>query len=247
MSFEKAAIVEGERRHFLAKHTLDFFAEGSESPRFKEYLRLLEQTVNNRDNYIDKGGAGEVYAVGKGQVCIKLMPERRRKDMVDAYDQPIEYNLGNSVKTEAWFLEELSDFKVEEVRTPALVEYLEGNQYTAIVMERLEALNLQHILNGTEELPENFDLDDFFDRVEDYIYALHDEKNIAHGDLEPRNIMLDLKTGHPRIIDFGRSRFLGMLKPEERHRLEAQEIKMIDKVRNEFKNYMNKSNQKLYV
>lgn len=231
MNFEQPSLVEHGRRHFPGKHALEFGFEGRMNDRQIQYVSYLEQQVNDPENYIDKGGAGEVYALGEGKICIKLMPDRNPDDMVDATGQMMHYDLGNSVRTEAWFLEELSDFRVEGVRSPALVEYLEGPEYTAIVMERLNAINLQHVLNGTESFPEAFDLEDFFDRLESYIYELHDSKQMLHGDLEPRNVMIDTKTGEPRIIDFGRAKYIPALPAEKRQTAEREERKKFEHIR----------------
>lgn len=238
MNFEKPALVEHERHHFPGKHALEFGFDGSPDARQNTYIQYLEREVNTPENYIDHGGAGEVFALGEGKVCIKLMPERNPEDMVDATGQMMHYDLGNSVRTEAWFLEELSDFKVERVRSPALVEYMEGPKYAAIVMERLDAINLQHVLNGTAKLPPHFDPEDFLDRLESYIYELHDTKQILHGDLYPRNIMIDMKTGEPRVIDFGRAKYMPALPKETRQRAESNEREKFEKIRETLTNWI---------
>ncbi len=230
MHFERPSLVEQERRHFPGKHALEFGFESGADARRSAYIEHLERAVNDPKNYIDRGGAGEVHALGSGKACIKLMKERGDENLVDAYGQEIHYNLGNSARAEAWFFEELSDFEVEGVRSPALVEYLEGPEYAAIVMERLEAVNLQHALNGTAPFPPNFNLDDFFERLEAYIYELHDTKHILHGDLEPRNVMIDLKTGHPRLIDFGRSINLLVMPEEKGQRLQRAEESKVEEI-----------------
>lgn len=241
MNFEQPSFVEHGRRHFPGKHALEFGFEGGSSDRQSQYVKYLEQEVNNPEKYIDKGGAGEVYELGEGKICIKLMPERNPEDMVDATGQLMHYDLGNSVRTEAWFLEELSDFHIEGVRSPSLVEYLEGPEYAAIVMERLEAINLQHVLNGTEQFPETFQAEDFFDRLESYIYELHDSKQILHGDLEPRNVMIDKKTGEPRIIDFGRAKYIPALPEEQQSTQEQKERKKFENIRKQVTEFI-KSN-----
>jgi serine/threonine protein kinase len=230
MNFERP-IVEHERRHFPGRHALEFGFESGTDERRSTYVEYLERAVNNPKNYIDRGGAGEVHALGPGRICIKLMKERGDENLVDAYGQEIHYDLGNTPRTEAWFIEELSDFEVEGVRSPALVEYFEGPEYAAIVMERLEAVNLQHVLNGTAPLPPKFELDDFFERLESYIYELHDAKSLLHGDLEPRNVMIDLRTGYPRIIDFGRSMNLAVMPGEKRQRLQRAEALKVEEIR----------------
>jgi len=238
MNFEQPSLVEHGRRHFPGRHALEFGFDRTLDERQSQYVKYLEQEVNNPEKYIDEGGAGKVYAVGEGKICIKLMPERTTQDMVDANGQIMHYNLGNSVRTEAWFLEELSDFQVDGVRSPSLVEYLEGPEYAAIVMERLDAVNLQHILNRTERFPETFSLEDFLDQLESYVYELHDSKQILHGDLEPRNVMIDRKTGEPRIIDFGRAMYIPALPQEKRQIVEREERGKFEAIRTRVTNFV---------
>lgn len=240
MNLERPALVEHERKHFPGKHALEFGFEDGPSSRRSEYIKFLERAVNDEGNYIDKGGAGEVYSLANGRICIKLMQEREHADFVDDFGQEMKYNLGNSVMAEAWFNERLSDFEVEGVRSPALVEYLEGPKYAAIVMERLNAVNLQHVLNGTASLPPGFDAEDFLERLESYIYELHDTQDVLHGDLEPRNIMIDIQTGNPRVIDFGRSKYLAKLPKEERARLEKSEREKREEIEKKLRQFIRK-------
>jgi thiamine kinase-like enzyme len=191
MSFEliPADIPENKKEmtHHPGHHLVDFFSERLDTDgRWQQYTDFIEKAVNNEANFIDKGGAGRVYEFGPKSICIKLMEERHHSQQSEMFQ------LGNSVASEAWFLDRLSDFCVEGVRTPVFVEYFEGARKTGIAMEKLDAVNLQHVINGSEPLPENFDMDDFFDRLEAYIYEMHDRMMICHGDLEPRNIMIDL-------------------------------------------------------
>ena len=71
------------------------------------------------------------------------------------------------------------------------------------VMERLKAFNLQDALDKKEDLPENFNIDDFFSALGKFISAMHEEKGIFHRDLHGGNIMIERETGMPCVIDFG--------------------------------------------
>ena len=78
-------------------------------------------------------------------------------------------------------------------------------------MEQLDASNLSRIREKQttegikDELPENFDIDDYFRRVKEFLVHLHG-LGIYHGDVALRNLMVDRKTGLPYVIDFGKAR-----------------------------------------
>lgn len=116
------------------------------------------------------------------------------------------YDLGNSPEEEAIIQNMLNDFEVEGVFVPTIRAEYHGRESSAIIMEKLDAVNLQLALIGEEEMPASFSLDDFSDRLEKYVSAMHQKKGIVHKDLEARNVMVDRKTGFPRVIDFGRSK-----------------------------------------
>lgn len=150
------------------------------------------------ENFLGEGGAGKVFDLGNG-VCIKLLVNRENSPRRDLYD------LGNSPAVEAEFLHQLGDFECEGVYSPRVYGYYVGVRGAAILMETLDAINLQRALLGKESLPANFDFDDFFSRLEAYTQELHARRKIAHGDLDPKNIMVSQKTGRPIVIDFGRA------------------------------------------
>ncbi len=135
-------------------------------------------------------------------------------------------NLGNSIATESAFAERLSKFKSRsKARSPNYSGYIQGNAEKPgiIIMEHLNADDLQQILLGKAELPKNFNLDTFLSELELYMNDLHSQLNIAHGDFEPRNVMVDRETGLPYVIDFGRSVSLEKLTPQERQKFEQED------------------------
>ncbi len=143
-----------------------------------------------------------MYHFGGSGVCIKVAKQRHFDEKAYLY------NLGNTVLEEARILAHLCDLEVEGVRAPDFVEYIPGTRYGIIIMKELDAVNLQHVLNGSATLPESYKQEDFFMALESYIDEMHYEKNIVHGDLFARNIMIDRNDGLPRVIDFGRALFI---------------------------------------
>lgn len=235
MGLDVAKIKEPTTDSLVKVNSADFFPhEGGDAFRWQEYLRHIEQTINVPENFIDKGGAGRIYEFGPQGLCIKMMKERHHIAQSEMFD------LGNSVSSEAWFLKRTSSFEVDGVRSPVFVEYFDGKDDVGIVMEKLKAVNLQHILNGTDEYPDGFMIEDFFDRLESYIDELHDRMHICHGDLEARNIMVDRKTAMPRVIDFGRSVYTAQIDDKKRRVLESQDIKNIDRVKAAVQSSMNR-------
>jgi tRNA A-37 threonylcarbamoyl transferase component Bud32 len=171
-----------------------------EMHQVRKYLVFIKGIVEDEKNYIDSGGAAKIYTEPETGSCIKIMKNRHKAKSV------IPFNLGASPKEEFSFLEELHGFEVSGVRSPIAEACIETGDAAIIIMERLNAVNLQHVLNGVAEMPEGFDFDDFYQSLEAYIDKMHTEKSITHGDLYPRNIMIDMETGKPYVIDFGRSK-----------------------------------------
>lgn len=163
------------------------------------YFHTIERWVEDPNNYMDKGGVGNVYGFDKIRLCIKVMK--------NYYNDPHreQFDLGNSALAEAMFMREVDGLQVSGVRAPTPVQAVMGEHVSAIIMERLNAVNLQHILNGTQHYPPSFDIERFSAGVSDYLDVLHTKKNIIHGDLFARNFMVHQETGAPYLIDFGRS------------------------------------------
>lgn len=198
---------------------LEFDAESGLNQDLRRVAKMIKGFVGNPENYMDQGGAGRVYAFGKMyDVCVKIVANRHDQSNSQ------QYNLGNNIHQEANFLKTLTDFSVSGVRSPQYIEVLRGQRYGAIVMEKLNAVNLQHVINNTEQLPESFEKEVFFNAIDEYIASLHSEKEICHMDLEPRNIMVDKITGNPFIIDFGRSVSLKGLSPQKRRQYEDDDL-----------------------
>lgn len=203
---------------FLQRH----FTDETVKVRQEKYLHLLESVLHHPESFMDRGGAADVFHFGDSGVCIKLA--RQRHGQVNPVG---EYNLGNTVCQEASIQDRFCGFIVDGVYVPDFIQYIPGSKYGIIVMKELDAVNLQHVLNGTQELPDSFDKQDFLDRLESFIGEMHAVVKVVHGDLEARNIMIDCATGHPRLIDFGRSHVIDN-DTDADHRLQRQEWDQFD-------------------
>lgn len=172
-----------------------------EERRAVDFLKHLSNTMQDGENFLDNGGAARVYSLpNQSSSCFKVMKNRHIASNASSYD------LGASPQQEFLFMEKVRGLEVEGCRAPIAEMCIESGDSAVIVMERLRAVSLQHILNGKQELPEGFDYDKFFVSLERYIEALHRERHIVHNDLYARNVMVDVDTGLPYVIDFGRSK-----------------------------------------
>ena len=193
------------------KNTLDNLranASFGSSERVKEELRETVENIRRSmrpDNFLGNGASAEVYTIDMKHIedfaeegenstiqCCKIIVNNDR------------YQEGNSVFREKDFLETLQTFEVNGVRTPQVYRFFSGGDFVAILMEKLEAVDLQRVIEGHDQMPETFQFEDFFQRLENYMAELH-KKSIFHNDLYLRNIMVDKATGYPRVIDFGKS------------------------------------------
>lgn len=152
---------------------------------------------NTERNALGAGRVAEVYRVeGSCNICCKKVRN------YDAYGDREE----NSMYQEAQFLEDLVSFEVEGARVPRFVQCFAGGDLDAILMEEIDGKSLEQLMNGDEEFPVLFDLDEFFLALGNFLNKLHDQKGIYHLDIAPRNVMVDRKTGRPILIDFGRAK-----------------------------------------
>lgn len=182
----------------------------------QEHVEITPEDVSNmmqeiRDNmnaehFLGDGFTAKVHTLKhpgaeEGWVCAKVITD---------FNQ---YNEGRSVIEEMSFLDRLYGLEVHGVRTPMPFFAFSSMGMDGLVMEHLDAFSIQHIVEeqtteGIKDvLPDDFDIDTFFDRIRNYLAAMHD-RSIAHGDLHLGNIMIDRASGLPYIVDFGKAQDL---------------------------------------
>jgi serine/threonine protein kinase len=164
------------------------------------------------ENFIDRGGVGEVFTLRNGY-CIKFIEDRHNSPNRHLFD------LGNPPLVEMRIQNKVFNKIFNgKTRVPAALAGTKDNLANgkhAVLMEQLPAVNLQHIIGRTAQLPENFDIESFFSDLEEFVSHMHDEVRIIHNDLYARNIMVDLQTAQPYVIDFGRSKYVTELKNDD--------------------------------
>lgn len=176
----------------------------------------IERIVNNPERKIGEGGIGEVFHTSKG-LCVKLMKTT-----------PDRAGGRNHVSVEAELQLRLASLNIEGVRVPRCYGFWaaeSGNERHGIIMEQLDAVNLQLALNGTDKFPPNFNPELFADLLEQFVAEVH-VQGILHNDMWPRNVMIDRNTGKPYLIDFGNSKELKSL--ENRGVLSNEELEQLD-------------------
>ncbi|MBP9827838.1 serine/threonine protein kinase [Patescibacteria group bacterium] len=207
------------------------FAEARESSSDTELVAAVEKLLADPEAYIDKGGAGAVYRLSEHNVCIKVFhphkdTERRNTKV-------------NIMAREAGMTEIVARHPYAGVRTPRCLGYFvieNADGRSALILEELNAVNLNHVLEGKAPAPENFDWETFMDALYEYIDNLHEKAEILHGDLYARNIMIDKETGAPYVIDFGEAKNLRKLSKEEQERRKNAEFALLDEIYDKFEN-----------
>ncbi len=227
-----------ENNNFDNERNVEFiFFEGQELGKeaMQAFEREILRLISNPDRFIDSGGAGDVFQLfsnREANLCVKIIKDRSKSDMASVMD------LGNSPDTEARFQQIFSKFKIDGVRCPKCYGYWLSNDKSdlpaGIIMEQLDAVNLQHVILGKNdiEMPKGFDADVFFDGVSEFLEQMH-EKGIVHDDIAARNLMVDTITGEPRIIDFGRTKPLRGFSERDRERQINEEWGLLEDIENQ--------------
>ncbi|MDH5442240.1 MAG: protein kinase [Candidatus Nomurabacteria bacterium] len=167
-----------------------------------EHVHAIAHEIFTKKSFVGKGEYARVFRdTLENGLCYKKLLSHKTPT--------------NSVKQEAEFLREVHGIH-KDVKTPfpvasfsAVVKNEEtGNlskQY-ALVMEYFDAPNLEVLITEKQDLPTNFDVDVFCDKLEDFIKQMH-KKNIYHRDIALRNVLIDPETNNPVVIDFGNALF----------------------------------------
>lgn len=198
----------------LPKIEHDFLhIDGQDRELLQAWFDYLQDILDDPESYLDHGGAAVVFTINE-TICIKMIINRHDADNASMF------NLGNTAEAEMRLQEMMSPIKVAGVRCPKPILYLHGKKHHGIIMEKVDAVNLQKCINKEQEFPESFNAEEFCFDLEEYIFEMNDSNNLAHGDLYPRNVMIDKLTGKPIVIDFGRTKFNNeMLKRDDKTKL----------------------------
>ncbi len=167
-------------------------------------LQRLKISESSPESFLGNGSTSEVFIVisSEEKLCVKIIKNSESYNALDSNGKRVHRFLDK----EGDILDQLEDFVVKDVKTPAPYYYISAPQLEGLIMETLDAANLTRVFEGHEEMPENFDVDEYFEKLEKYFQTLHNKMGIIHGDVAIRNLMVDKKTGLPRVIDFGKAK-----------------------------------------
>ncbi len=193
----------------------------SEDFTTKQFLDSLSAQIADPKNFIDKGGAAQVFSLDEN-FCVKMIENRHRSKFAHLM------NLGNEASAEARILAEVN--KNIRINTPKFIAFIEGNtEYNGIVMRNANAVNLQKFILGTKKLPIlNFDIKKFTDSMYEQTQALQD-MGYCHNDLEARNWMMG-QDGMPIMIDFGRTYKIEQNNPAKNGEKDWTDLEKIEKI-----------------
>jgi len=162
---------------------------------------VFQEALDNKMVNLGAGMTAKVF-VSKRQhgFCYKVIATD--KESVKNYKE------NNDIIEESERMIDLVGFEVDGVKSP-VPYYCDANEkYHILIMEEVDGVSFDDLFCGRADLPENFDISDFFASLKKYIQKMHDEKSIHHFDIHEGNVMIDNKTGKPWVIDFGKSKII---------------------------------------
>lgn len=174
---------------------------------------IQKSSEGGEDNLLGSGMNGRVYqSVRRAFACYKVLYlDRARENNLSIVQEAVmQYEMGAVAK------------KVPNgAHIPEVLGFVERTDMLAIMMQKVEGNSLIEIIEGKAELPENFDIDSFFSRLEATIQQLNEDgyfhrdlvRQVNRTELTPNsgNVMVD-KDGNPWLVDFGSA--IRALKPE---------------------------------
>ncbi len=175
----------------------------------ERFISYVETLLEEPERLIGKGSLAEVHGLEANEkVCVKVMSDDRNYGTIS--QERVGSPFYNSAYIEAEFLSDLQEI-ARDVGVPKPYYSMEKigsdssgmpKKVSALIMERLPAVSLEHVINGFEEIPASYEEDSFWEKLESFVQKMH-EKGIYHRDLHAGNIMIGTADGKPYVIDFG--------------------------------------------
>lgn len=204
--------------------------ESLEGGSDRHLVRDTLELISRPDLFLGEGGVGKVFSFSmkERRFCQKVMhvrdvsardeahvPPQYRQDFREQAARRAARPWALTAKMEAYITNRAAAVRDEKVRVPFVYRTVrisgaeEGeaydvrDSYDVTVMQQVRGYDLEQLAQRGVPLPEGFDADRFADDLAAFVRKLN-AAGIYHRDIAPRNVMLDLETGNPWLIDFGR-------------------------------------------
>lgn len=150
-------------------------------------------------NIINSGSYGTVYRA-KNKIDSKLYAIKE----IDIYNSMKLMSIYNKEKVIKKIKKEIEIMKILSkpscyVSIPCYYGYFEYNNKIYIVMQYIDGLNL---ISWFKTKPSNLQIVNLMNELLKTLEYIHN-KNVVHSDINPNNIMIDMKSSESYIIDFG--------------------------------------------
>lgn len=180
----------------------------------KVILGSAENLLKSQTNKIGFGNTAEVHFLDANpEHCFKIISETAgHSTILKSKDRP-QGQKCHPLPREARFLDELQDIhKTVRVPVPLYTIVRESidddddnykqEKISVFAMERLNAVSVNDVIEGLRPMPDAFKEEVFFRELRDFFETMH-RKGVHHRDAHEGNIMIDVETGLPYVIDFG--------------------------------------------
>lgn len=204
--------------------------ESLEGRSDRHLIKDTLELINRPDLFLGEGAVGRVFSFSMRdrRFCQKValvrdvaarneenVPQEYRRDYREQAARREGRPWTLSAKMEAYLTNRAAAIEDETVRVPLTYRtlhisgaedgdtYMVRDSYDVILMQQVPGYNLQQIAERGVPLPDGFDIEGFADDLLRFVRKMN-ARGIFHRDIAPRNVMLDLETGRPWLIDFGR-------------------------------------------
>ena len=138
---------------------------------------------------IGKGGFGVVYAAERKSDKLEVAVKEVSKDTNTLTN--------NNVPLEVALMQQVKDVP----GVIQIIDYFDKNDCFYIVMERFNSKDLFDFISEQGPLSEALSRD-LFSQLVNTVSECH-KKGVVHRDIKDENILIDIKTGKTKLIDFG--------------------------------------------